>query len=215
VNVALDIAARHQLTDLQAELWMVMGVALKERASLLYPLQSLSSAPELQQSLEAYEKSLEFFAKKGSNKKLKSIILNNRGLLFWLLRDHERAYRDLWESLELRTSLLDDMGRATVLGNLALLILGSNESEEFLLEALSIYDRFGHKIGRCQITHDLAGVHMTRLKRLSKFQLVQHRREYQRARNYLQESLRLAEELRAPVKIKQAQHNLKVLESLS
>jgi hypothetical protein len=107
------------------------------------------------------------------------------------------------------------MGRATVLGNLALLMLGSNESEEFLLEALSIYDRFGYKIGRCQITHDLAGVHMTRLQQLSKFQFVQRRREYQSARSYLQESLRIAEELHAPVKIKQAMHNLKVLESLS
>ena len=215
VNVALDIAARHELTDLQAELWMVMGVALKEKACLLYPLESLSIAPELRQSLEAYEKSLEFFSKKGSNKKLKSIILNNRGLLFRLLDDYDRAYRDLWESLELRTSLLDDMGRATVLNNLALLMLGSNESEEFLFEALSIYDRFGHKIGRCQVVHDLAGVHMTRLTQLSKFHLVKRRREYQKAWSYLQESLRIAEELRAPVKIKQAKHNLKVLESLS
>ena len=215
VNVALDMAAGHDLTDLQAELWMVMGVALKESACLLYPLESLSTAPELQQSLEAYEKSLEFFAKKGSNKKLKSIILNNRGLLFRILGDYERAYRDLWESLELRTSLLDDIGRATVLNNLALLMLGSNESEEFLLEALSIYDRFGHKIGRCQVTHDLAGVHMTRLRQLRKSQLVKRRREHRKTWSYLQESLRIAEELRAPAKIKQAQHNLKVLESLS
>jgi len=94
-------------------------------------------------------------------------------------------------------------------------ILGSDESEEFLLEALSIYDRFGHKVGRCQVTHDLAGVHITRLRQLSKFQLVKRRREYQKAWRYLQESLRLAQELRAPVKIKQAQHNLKQLEFLS
>lgn len=56
---------------------------------------------------------------------------------------------------------------------------------------------------------------MTRLTQLSKFHLVKRRREYQKAWSYLQESLRIAEELRAPVKIKQAKHNLKVLESLS
>jgi hypothetical protein len=131
------------------------------------------------------------------------------------MEKNERAVQDLWESLSLRTNLLDDIGRATVLNNLALVIMGNDEAEEFLLEALSIYERFGHKVGRCQVMHDLAGVHMIKLKQLSRLHRVQRRREYRIARNYLEESLRLAEELRAPVKIKQAQHNLRVLESLA
>jgi len=215
VNEALQIALRHDLTDSLAELWMIAGVTLKEKASILYPLDSLPTAPELRESLEAYDRSLAFLSIRNTNQKLRSIILNNRGLLLHLMKENERAVQDLWESLSLRTNLLDDIGRATVLNNLALVIMGNDEAEEFLLEALSIYERFGHKVGRCQVMHDLAGVHMIKLKQLSRLHRVQRRREYRIARNYLEESLRLAEELRAPVKIKQAQHNLRVLESLA
>lgn len=214
IDEALGIASYHNLTDMQAELWMIIGVSLKEAAFVARPIESFATAHELKQSFEAYEKSLEFLAVKGTNQKLKSIILNNRGLLFHLSGDRKRAYEDLWESLALRTSLLDDVGRATVLNNLALVILGSEESEEFLLEARSIYERFRHKLGLCQVMHDLAGVHMVRMSRSGKLHRLKRRSDYEKALSYLTESMRLAQELKAPAKIKQAEHNLRVLETL-
>jgi tetratricopeptide (TPR) repeat protein len=221
LDEALKLAEHYKLTSAQAEVWMVKGVTLKESAVLKYPVESLSAAPELQESLAAYNRSIDLLTNKDADQKLRSVILTNRGLLFYLLGDYERAYSELWESLQIRTNLLDEIGQATILNNLGLVLLASEngleQSESSLRKALSIYDHFGHQLGRCQVLHDLAGVHITKLHRAlrrGKLRKLRSSADYKKALAYLNESLQLAIRLQAPGKIKQAKYNLRALDYL-
>lgn len=221
LDEALKLAEHYNLTSAQAEVWMVKGVTLKESAVLKYPMESLSAAPELQESLAAYNRSIALLTNKDADQKLRSVILTNRGLLFHLLGEHERAYSELWESLQIRTNLLDEIGQATILNNLGLVLLtsenGLEQSESSLRKALSIYEHFGHQLGRCQVLHDLAGVHITKLQRAlrrGKLRKLRGSDDYNKALAYLNESLQLAIRLQAPGKIKQAEYNLRALDHL-
>jgi tetratricopeptide (TPR) repeat protein len=217
---ALHLAELHGLNLLQAEVWMVLGVTLKETAIAKHAFDVLPQAPELRESLEAYAKSISLLDKSGGEPALKSVVLNNRGLLYLLIGKLDLAFNDLWESLNLKVRVGDDVGKATALNNLALVFINGSkvdEAEDFLQEALTIYDRFGHKAGRCQVLHDLAGVHMGRL------QLYLHGNyaltnqpvwEHDMAKRYLCQSLDLAKDLGIPAKVKQAEHNLAILQAL-
>jgi len=221
LDEALKLAEQYKLVSAQAEVWMVKGVTLKESAVLKYPIELLSAAPELQESLAAYNRSLGLLTNKDADQKLRSVILTNRGLLFHLLGEHKKAYYELWESLKIRTNLLDEIGQATILNNLGLVLLASEDgleqAESSLLKALSIYEHFGHQLGRCQVLHDLAGVHITKLYRTRRrrmFRKLSSSYDYKKALAYLNESLDMAVRLKVPGKIKQAEYNLRMLDYL-
>lgn len=94
---------------------------------------------------------------------------------------------------------------------------GLEQSESSLRKALSIYDHFGHQLGRCQVLHDLAGVHITKLHRAlrrGKLRKLRGSDDYKKALAYLNESLQLAIRLQALGKIKQAEYNLRALDYL-
>ena len=90
-------------------------------------------------------------------------------------------------------------------------------AEEHFNEALEIYDRFGQRPGRCQILNDLGAVHLTRIRvsalndRLNPLELLDFASA---ARNYFEQSLKLARDLGLPAQIAQAEQNLAVLEKL-
>ena len=199
---------------------MIRGVALKEAACLKHPLTSLGEAPELHEALRAYEPSLSLLRNIDTSKKLESVILTNRGLLFYLLDDYNRAFEDLSGSLAIRTSLADEIGRATILNDLALIMINSakpDDAKDCLDEALEIYRSFNHLLGQCQVLHDLGGVCMTRMRMVQlglSSQRLAFPDDYRKAHRYFSDSLRLAEQLGARTKIRRAEHNLKRLEQV-
>lgn len=214
-----DLAEQYGLVELQAELWMVKGTVLKDVAVSRHSPESLSTSQEIQDSVQAYDKAIGFLPEELRESILGSAILSNRGLAAHYAGRLEDAIRDLGESLRIRTSLLDDIGRANILDNLALVLLNcgaDEEAEAYLCEALEIYLRFGNRIGRCQVLHDLAGVYITRLRIAAAGGSGKRgrRRCRTKAESYLRESLSLATELRIPSKVKQAERNLRLLESL-
>ena len=132
----------------------------------------------------------------------------------------KEALRDLSESLRLRTQLLDEIGRAHILGNLGVVraCMGMlDRAEGFLQEALLIYERFNHKPGLCQMLHDLGIVYGNELQirtRTGGAHQAESKRAYERAKSSFMKSLELAKQLDIPTKIMQAERSLELLESL-
>lgn len=219
-NKALKISESYNLRDMQANIQMTIGIIHKEEAVHDLPVLIPSSDPHFDESLEAYSKALELIKSRSLyNDRLKSMILNNRGLLYCLNGNIERAALDLWESLQIRTQLLDDVGRAIILDNLALVFLrvgGVNEAEGYLMEALTICKKFKITVGQCQVLHDLGFVYRIKLK-LSRTIGELNRTEwedfYQKAENFYTQSLQLARQLQIPIKIRQAQRSIEILRS--
>jgi len=219
-NNALEISEYYNLRDMQANIHMTIGIIHKEEATQDLPILIPYNDPHFNKSLEAYSKALELIKSRSlSNDRLKSMILNNRGLLYNLGGNYEDAYRDLSDSLQIRTELLDDLGRAIILGNLALVFLrsgGVNEAEGYLIEALTICEKFNQTMGQCQALHDLGFVYRTKLnlrRKIGEVNRTELKDLYQKAENFYTRSLKLAKQLRIPIKIRQAEKSLEILKS--
>lgn len=219
-RMALEIAESHNLYDLQTSVLITQGIIHKKKIAHNQISTYQSKSSQFQTIFDIYSKALSLIKDHSLSERLKSIVLTNRGLLYYLQEDYQNALRDLWESLEIRTKLLDDLGRAHILDNLALVFLKGemvDEAEGYLQEALNIYDRFKHKPGQCQIFNDLGAVYATRLYIFGQ-RSGEHRdalkNYYQKAEGYYIKSLTLARKLQIPGKISQAEQNLVILKQL-
>lgn len=214
---ALEISELHNLIYNKASSWMTIGIIRKEEGCYKQLILGHSSKREYKASLKAYKNALKQLGTSTDEQKLKSQILNNRGLLYHLMTNGKRAYEDLFTSLEIRTQLLDEFGRAYVLNNLGLTMIhggGLDQAEGFLQESLEIFERFKHKVGQCQVMNDLGITYGTRflLDSLSNSNNQSTLRSYyQKAETYYKKSLELAKELQIPIKISQAEQNLNKL----
>ena len=218
---ALKIGELYKFNDTQADSWMIIGVILKEKALQSDSIQLREDFFE--KSLEANTHGLKLIESDQSNdSRSKSMILNNRGLLYAFLKEYAKAQDCFSESLSLRTSLLDEIGQATILNNIALTILREGEKDPKLAEAklqsaLAIYEKFGCKSGQVQVLNDLGGVYVCTLLKYRNFKgkckedLINVQRE---ARKYFEDSLSIAKELGLQSRIRQAEDNLKRLEPL-
>jgi tetratricopeptide (TPR) repeat protein len=210
---ALKKGENHGFIDNQADSWMIIGIAHRMIAIQQgYPLKGQES---LQKSLQANTKALSLvdLAPSG-NARLRSMILDNRGLLHWMIGDIVKAQEYLNESLKIRTDLQDEIGKAKILDNLALAILSEKPkpntklAEEKLANALAIYEKFGCKRGKCQVLNELGCVYLARLIDENDYNWIENRDQ---AITYFKQSLSIAKELNIPSCIRQSEENLKRL----
>jgi tetratricopeptide (TPR) repeat protein len=215
-----DISSSLRIIDLEAASWMVLANVYKERGIHKRLVLDETSDNDFNQAISAYQRSLELIGNSKSIQRLKSIILTNFGQLYYIMKNIPMAYSLMSESLTIRTHIKDQVGRAPILDNLALIMLSMgmiDEAEESLSESMDIYQNFNHKYGQCQIFNDLGCVYKVRLL----FNLEKELKNsdenslfYDKSENYFQKSLEMATNLEMPVKIKVAEKNLADLHAL-
>jgi tetratricopeptide (TPR) repeat protein len=220
IDRALKIADSFDINELHVELWITLGIIHKEKAAMTLLSSGRIDLVESQASLDAYGKAKDLNEKWVKNLKLKSMILTNRGLLYYLMDQYGESYKDLQESLQIRTRLLDEIGQAIILDNLALVDLQVGEFDEakgFLQESLEIYERFKHKPGLCQVFFDfgvLYGKKFSLSLKMGGESPSRINELYEKTHEYFNESLALAQSLNLVVKIKQAERGLQKLNDI-
>ena len=214
-NKALEIAKAYSNYEEIVNSLMTIGIINKEAGVSKLIRHNIPGQAEFNKSLEAYSQALAIMKVNDVPDRLRSQILTNRGLLFHFLNKSQKAKDDLQLSLKIRAKIGDELGMATILDNLALDLLKQNqpeEAEKHLMEALNIYDKFKHGPGKCQILNDLGGVYITKVQLLAKSGNagIEFSKALNLAKSYFNQSLDLAVKLNLPVKISQAERNLKI-----
>ncbi|HDY88453.1 MAG TPA: tetratricopeptide repeat protein [bacterium] len=169
--------------------------------------------------LKNYEKTLEYWGqslsmeKKSGNTKRIAVMLNNIGVVYEKQKDFDKALEHHHESLKFREEAGDKAGIAQSNQNIAIIYARREKFQEainYFEKSLEMRKQLGDKRGVSQTTGNIGLLYLewAEYQRKKDIPLNIFTAKYQKAKNYIEESLKIAKDINAKNEIKYAYLNL-------